>query len=200
MKLVRYADDFVVMVNGQRGDVEALWDEVAAVLAPMGLRLSVAKTKVCHIDEGFDFLGWRIQRRPRRSRRGKTAVYTYPSKKALNAVVDKVRTVTRRTKHRTLADLLRRLNPVLRGWCNYFRHGVSKRTFSYVEHYAFWRIYGWLRKRHAGLNTRTMVRRHLPNWEISDGGINLFRPSGIAIERYRYRGTKIPNPWTRAAS
>ena len=56
MRLVRYADDFVVMVAGARGDAEALWDEVAAVLAPMGLRLSEAKTRVCHIDEGFDFL------------------------------------------------------------------------------------------------------------------------------------------------
>jgi hypothetical protein len=79
--------------------------------------------------------------------------------------------------HRTLADLLRRLNPVLRGWCTYFRHGVSKRTFRYVEHFAFWRIFAWLRKRHPGLTVRTMVRRHLPNWEISDDGINLFRPA-----------------------
>jgi RNA-directed DNA polymerase len=74
MRLVRYADDFVVMVAGARGDAEALWDEVAAVLAPMGLRLSDAKTRVCHIDEGFDFLGWRIQRRGWRGRTGKQAV------------------------------------------------------------------------------------------------------------------------------
>ena len=129
MRLVRYADDFVVMVAGTRDDAEALWDEVATVLAPMGLRLSAEKTRVCHIDEGFDFLGWRIQRRPWRGRAGKRAVYTYPSKKALASIMDKVRSLTRRAKHRTLADLLRRLNPVLRGWCTYFRHGVSKRTF-----------------------------------------------------------------------
>ena len=73
MKLVRYADDFVVMVGGTRADADALWDEVGAVLAPMGLRLSVAKSRVCHIDEGFDFLGWRIQRRGWRSRTGKKA-------------------------------------------------------------------------------------------------------------------------------
>ena len=70
MRLVRYADDFVVMVAGHRVDAEALWDEVGDVLAPMGLRLSVEKTRVCHIDEGFDFLGWRIQRRAWRSRTG----------------------------------------------------------------------------------------------------------------------------------
>jgi RNA-directed DNA polymerase len=50
------------MVGGRREHADALWDEVAAVLAPMGLRLSVHKTRVCHIDEGFDFLGWHIQR------------------------------------------------------------------------------------------------------------------------------------------
>ncbi|MEV0361025.1 group II intron reverse transcriptase/maturase [Nocardia sp. NPDC050697] len=200
MKLIRYADDFVIMVAGTRGDAEALRGEVGTVLAQMGLRLSEEKTKVCHIDEGFDFLGWRIQRRPWRSRTSKKAVYTYPSKKALASIVGKVRTLTRRENHRTLADLLRRLNPTLRGWCNYFRHGVSSRTFGYVDHYAFWRVVGWLRKRHSGLNMHTLVRRHLPQWQVRAGGIELFRPESVAIERYRFRGTKIPTPWSSATA
>lgn len=197
MRCVRYADDFVVMVRGTRADAEALWDELAGVLAPMGLRLSEEKTRVCHIDEGFDFLGWHIQRRQRRSRTGATAIYTYPSKKALASVVDKVRSLTRHGQHPNLEVLLRRLNPVLRGWCTYFRHGVSYRTFSYVENYAFRRILAWLRKRHPRLNTHALVRRHLPNWEVRAGGIELFRPTRIGIERYRYRGMRIPTPWTR---
>lgn len=143
MRLVRYADDFVVMVHGTRADAQALWDEVAAVLAPMGLRLSEEKTRVCHLDEGFDFLGWRIQRRSWKGRTGKRAVYTYPSKKSLRSVMDKVRRLTRRKRHRRLADLLRRLNPVLRGWCNYFRHGVSSRTFGYLDHFAFGTAARW---------------------------------------------------------
>ncbi len=200
MRLVRYADDFLVMVAGTRDDAEALWGEVAAVLAPMGLRLSEEKTRVCHIDEGFDFLGWRIQRRTWRGRTGKKAIYTYPSRKALASIVDKVRTLTRRTAHRTLADLLRRINPVLRGWCTYFRHGVSSRTFGYVDHYAFWRIVGWLRKRHLRLNMHTLVRRFLPGWKIRAEGIEFFRTETVAIQRYRYRGTRIPTPWTSAAS
>lgn len=195
MRIVRYADDFLVMVNGQRADAEALWDEVATVLAPMGLSLSEEKTRVCHIDEGLDFLGWRIQRRAWVSRTGKKAVYTWPSKKSLASVMDKVRTLTRRERHRMLADLLRRLNPVLRGWCAYFRYGVSKRTFSYLGYYVFRRILGWLRKRHCKLNRHTLVRRYLPNWEISDNGVKLFRPQAMAVSRYRYRGSKIPTPW-----
>jgi RNA-directed DNA polymerase len=137
--------------------------------------------------------------RKRTGRKTGTAPQPDPYKKALASVTAKVRSLTRRAKHRTLADLLRRLNPVLRGWCNYFRHGVSARTFSYLDHFAFWRIVGWLRKRHVRLNMHTLVRRFLPGWEISDGGTTMFRPRAVPIERYRYRGTKIPTPWSSAA-
>lgn len=196
MRLIRYADDFVILVSGSRADAEALRDEVATVLAPMGLRLSDEKTRGCHIDEGFDFLGWRIQRRSWRGRIGKRTVYTYPSKKALASVTEKVRSLTRRARHRTLADLLRSVNPVLRGWCNYFRHGVSSRTFGYVDHFSFWRIVNWLRKRHVGLNMGTLVRRFLPHWEVRDGNVEMFRPRAVPIVRYRYRGARIPTPWS----
>lgn len=199
-RLVRYADDFVVMVGGTREHAEALWDETSKVLAPIGLRLSEEKTRVCHVDEGFDFLGFRIQRRSWRGRTGKRAVYTYPSKKALASVMDKVRTITRRGKHRTLADLLRLLNRVLRGWCNYFRHGVSAQTFSYLDHFTWWRVVGWMRKRHNGLNWGTLHRRHLPGWEIRDGQTEMFRPQKVAVDRYRYRGTQIPTPWANNAA
>ncbi|WP_412521321.1 group II intron maturase-specific domain-containing protein [Actinomadura madurae] len=103
------------MLVGQRADAEALWDEVGTVLAPMGLRLSTEKTRICHIDEGFDFLGWRIRRRAWRKPKRQT--------RALTSIVDKIRTLTRRRSHQTMADLLRRLNPVLRGWGTYIRHG-----------------------------------------------------------------------------
>ena len=124
------------------------------------------------------------------------AVYTYPSKKALLSIMAKVRSITRREKHRTLADLLRILNPVLRGWCNYFYHGVSSNTFNYLDHFSWWRVVGWLRKRHLGLNWGTLHRRFLPAWEIADGKVEMFRPQQVSIIRYRYRGSKIPTPWT----
>jgi len=199
MRLVRYADDFVVMVNGTREATKALRDEVATVLAPMGLRLSEAKTKICHIDDGFDFLGWHIQRRCRRGQNGRKAVYTYPSKKALSSVMAKVRSLTARAKHRTLSDLLLSINRVLRGWCNYFRHGVSSQTFGYLDHFMWWRIFGWLRKRHRGLDKGRLVRRHLPNWKIRDGRVEMFRPQKVAITRYRFRGIRIPTPWQASA-
>jgi RNA-directed DNA polymerase len=199
MRLVRYADDFVVMVRGKKADVERLWKELPDVLSPIGLRLSVEKSGTCHIDEGFDFLGFTIKRRSRRGQPGKKAVYTYPSKRSLNAVIDKVRTQTRRARHRTLADLLAAVNPVLRGWASYFRHGVSKSTFNYLDHYTWWRIVGWLRKRHVGLNWQTIRRRYLPSWVIRDGRYELHRAAAETVDRYRYRGAQIPTPWQTTA-
>jgi RNA-directed DNA polymerase len=77
-RLVRYADDWLVLVAGDRSHAEALRDEAAAVLATMGLRLSLEKTRIAHIDEGFDFLGRRIQRHRKRGSK-RQHVYTYPS-------------------------------------------------------------------------------------------------------------------------
>jgi RNA-directed DNA polymerase len=122
-------------------------EEVSAVLAPLGLRLAEAKTRTCHIDEGFDFLGWHIQRR-RKKGTTQMVVYTYPAKKALLSITAKVRTITSDPRYATLASLLRHLNSVVRGWCHYFRHGVSAATFCYLYKVMWWRVTRWLRKRH----------------------------------------------------
>ena len=193
------ATRLVVLVNGQRADAEVLWKEVAELLAPMGLSLSPEKTGVCHIDEGFDFLGWRIQRRRWQGRDGKRVVYTYPSKKFLASVMAKVRSLTRRSKHQTLGALLQAVNRVLRGWCEYFRYGVSARTFSYLDYFTWHRVFGWLRKRHLGIGRKRLVRRVLPNWQIADGRVSLFKPQTVSIIRYRYRGARIPSPWATTA-
>lgn len=199
MRLVRYADDFVVLVHGTRQDTEALWQEVAEVLAPIGLRLAPEKTRVCHIDEGFDFLGWHIQRRRWRGRGQQRVTYTYPSKQSLQAVIAKVRSLTRRNKHQTLADLLRAINRVMRGWCQYFRHGVSAKTFSYLDYFAFWRVVNWVRKRHPKQGWGKLIRRHLPGWVLRDGRTEMFRPGRVEVTRYRYRGSRIPTPWASDA-
>ncbi|MCA1707194.1 MAG: group II intron reverse transcriptase/maturase [Actinobacteria bacterium] len=198
-RLVRYADDFVVMVAGTRDNAEALRDEVASVLAPMGLRLSEDKTRVVHLDEGFDFLGFRIRRRRKRGT-NQHHVYTYPSKKALAAVKAKVRRLTHRTSPIPPRALLLRVNAVLRGWANYFKHGVSKRTFSYLDSYAWRRVTRWLRRRHKSLSWKALRRRFMRDWDIVIDGVTLVRPSTITVSRYRYRGTRIATPWTAATS
>jgi RNA-directed DNA polymerase len=114
-RLIRYADDWCLVVFGTRADAEALREEIAGVLTTMGLRLSPDKTLITHIDEGLDFLGWRIQRHRKRGTHNRYYVYTYPAKKALRAVTAKVKTLCRQVgTNQPLDALLLRLNPVLR--------------------------------------------------------------------------------------
>ncbi len=193
-RLVRYADDFVVMVAGTKAHAEAVRQQAAAVLAPMGLHLSEAKTRITHIDEGFDFLGFRIQRQPHRST-GKPTVYTYPSKAAVAAIKRKVRQLTQGGTNQSLQVLLHQINPVLRGWANYYRHGVSKATYDYVRHYTWRRLVIWLRKKHRRRNWKWLRRRYLPGWWPTDGKVILYDIGKVPVTRYRYRGTRIPTPW-----
>ena len=188
----------MVLVSGTREHAEALREDVARVLAPIGLRLSEAKTRVCHLDEGFDFLGFRIQRRRKRGTT-KHVVYTYPSKKALASIVGRVRMLTRRSSHPTLAALLRQLNPVLRGWCTYFRHGVSKATFGYLDQYTWHRVVRWIRKRHHRTKWDVVLRRYLPRWRPTEDGVVLFQPQTVTVSRYRYRAANIATPWASRA-
>lgn len=198
-RLVRYADDFVVLVAGTRAHAEALRDEVVAVLAPMGLRLSESKTRIAHIDEGFDFLGFRVRRQRKRGT-GQRFVYTYPAKAALATVKAKVRALTRGATDLSLAILLHRVNPVLRGWTAYFRHGVSKATFSYLRAFVWRRVVCWLRHKHRRANWKQLRRRSLPRWWPTEGEVSLFNPGSVAVSRYRYRGGRIPSPWDEWAA
>ena len=93
-RLIRYADDFVLVVKGERHHAHALLDEVAQVIAPLGLRLAPDKTRVVHIDEGFDFLGHTIVRRVKRGT-SKTYVFTFPSTKAMRSMRDRTRELTK---------------------------------------------------------------------------------------------------------
>lgn len=194
-RLIRYADDFVIMVKGTREHAEALKAETAAVLATtLKLTLSPTKTRVTHIDEGFDFLGFRIQRK---LRGGKHILYTFPSPEAFKAVKRRVKTLTcRHTTPIPLSRLLYQLNPLLRGWTGYFRHAAAKRTFAYLDYFAWWQVVRWLRKKHKNPSWKRLRRRELRNWVIGDDGVTLFRPHRVRVERYRYRGSRIPSPWS----
>ncbi len=199
-RLIRYCDDFVVMVSGERRHAEALREDVAAVLASLGLRLSLEKTRVVHIDEGFVFLGMHIRRQRKRGTQ-KYYVYTTPSRKAIQAIKDKVKAKTHRsTRHLDLDELLTSLNRMLAGWATHFRHGVSKATFSAVDYHAWGRIMRWTRAKYAGkdlLGMNEMRRRFCDQgWRFAHNGVVYTGASSVAVTRYRYRGSNIPTPWT----
>jgi RNA-directed DNA polymerase len=196
-RLTRFADDFVVMVSGERRHAEALREEAAAVLAPLGLRLAEEKTRVVHIDEGFDFLSFTI-RRMRKRGTSKQYVYTFPSRKAIQAIKDKISAKTYRSTRNLNPDvLIQSINRTLAGWANYHRHGVSKAVFSAIDHHAWGRIMRWLRQKYSRLGMPAMRRRFCVRgtWQFAAGGVRFTGASAVPVTRYRYRGSRIPVPW-----
>jgi RNA-directed DNA polymerase len=195
-RLVRYADDWCLLVHGTQAGAEALRDETAEVLSTMGLRLSPEKTLITHIEQGLDFLGWRIQRH-RKPGTNRHYVYTYPAKKALRAIMAKVKMRCRQVgTNQPLDALLARLNPAVRGWCAYFRPGVSFATFSYLSHYLWHTVWRWVQRKHPKTGWKK-IRRHYGgrgSWWAS-GTRKLLNPITVGTTRYRYRGTAIPAPW-----
>jgi RNA-directed DNA polymerase len=91
--------------------------------------------------------------------------------------------------------LIHRLNPVISGWCAYFRAGVSSQTFNYLRAYIWQRVVRWLRRKHPKTNWHGLRRRYLPGWWPTDGKTVLFNPGSVGTTRYRYRGNRIPTPW-----
>ena len=194
-RLIRYADDFVIVVSGTREHAEALLPEVAAVLSVVGLRLSQEKTLITRIDEGLDFLGWRIQRHRKRGT-SQQYVYNYPARKALQAIKARCKTICRMNVSLPLAVLLHRLNRALRGWTAYFRPGVSSRAFQHLRMIVWRQVLSWLRRKHHHVGWKELRRRYCDGgWWPRDGEVVLFNPGSVATTRYRPRGTTIPSPW-----
>jgi RNA-directed DNA polymerase len=197
-RLVRYADDFVVLINGAQKDTEALREDVTQVLASMGLRLSPAKTRVSSLGDGFDFLGFHIQWRRKRGT-DKWYVYTFIADRPIRSVKAKIRALTNRKSQQDLGHVLAGLNRIMRGWANYFRHAIAKRSFGALAHFVWWRVIRMLMVRHRWRwkDVRGWLTTPDGRWrQPAAGEIELFDMAKVPVTRYRWRGSKIPNPWT----
>ncbi|MFE6904788.1 group II intron reverse transcriptase/maturase [Streptomyces sp. NPDC057717] len=198
-RIVRYADDFVVLTDGNRDDAEALREDIADVLQPLGLRLSEAKTQIVHMSEGFDFLGFRIRWRRKRGS-DKWYVYTYIADRPIRQLKDKIRALTNRKSQQNPRDVLIRLNQITRGWANYFKHAVAKVTLKTLQRYVWHRVISWwiVLHRWRWKDVRRLLTDHNGRWRRpSADGIELFDLQTVTVTRYRYRGNTIHNPWNK---
>lgn len=137
--LVRYADDFVVLCHSQ-AEAEAALAALRAVLAELGLTLSEEKTRIVQVEEAsFTFLGYTFYRR-----------WRFPSDRAMQRLRAKLRPVTRRRQPRPLREIVAAVNPILRGWGNYYGHGHCRKRFAQLDAWVRMRLRSFLRKRKAG--------------------------------------------------
>ncbi|AKL13987.1 group II intron reverse transcriptase/maturase [Citrobacter freundii] len=184
---VRYADDFIITGISK----ELLEDEVKplveAFMAERGLQLSPEKTVITHISEGFDFLGQNV-----RKYHGKMLIK--PAAKGLRNHLQKIRQIVKRNAASKQGDLIRQLNPVLRGWANYHRHIVAKETFSYIDFRVWKLLWRWSCRRHGNRNKYWVKRKYFhsvssENWVFqsidADNGLQrLVSCKDIPIKRH----------------
>jgi len=199
-RMIRFADDFVVLVRGTETQAHAIKKQTAEFMAEqMRLTLSPEKTAITHVDDGFDLLGFRIVRRPWKGT--KRVAITFPCQRALREVMHRIKTLTTRsTTNLSLDQLIQVLNPILRGWTNYHRHAASSRCFAYLSHYLWWRMIRWLRKKYERLTWKQIRRRCWGHHWTSREGTRLAWPDEVSVTRYRYRGHNIPSPWAAAGT
>lgn len=141
VKLVRYADDFIITGKSKELLEDKVKPLVESFMAERGLSLAPEKTKITHINDGFDFLGWNI-----RKYNGK--LLTKPSKKNVLAFLQDIRDTVKANKQVKQDILIRLLNPKIKGWANYHKSSVAKVTFAKVDHEIWLILWQWAMRRH----------------------------------------------------
>jgi len=189
--VVRYADDFVLTGISQEFLETEIKPWIETFLAQRGLRLSAAKTRIVHIDKGFDFLGWNF-------RKYKEKLLIKPSKKNVKTFYEKLRKTVAANLGSKQADLIRLLNPMLRGWAQYHRPVVAKQTFSRIDHLLFWRLMRWAKRRHPRKGAEWIRKKYWRsvgerNWVFAadveikgkKGTMELYELAATTIERHK---------------
>jgi RNA-directed DNA polymerase len=149
-----YADDFIITGASKELLEERVKPAVKEFLKVRGLQLSEEKTKITHIKDGFDFLGFNI----RKYKCGKLLIK--PAKQNVLRFLNNIRDVIRKNGGNTAYDLISNLNPKIKGWGNYYRHVVAKRTYNYVDFEITKAIFKWGRRRHPNKSKHWVIRKY----------------------------------------
>ncbi|QHT66156.1 hypothetical protein GXP67_05475 [Rhodocytophaga rosea] len=212
MRLVRYADDLVAM----HADLSQLLKAKSFLeewLAPMGLKLKESKTRILHSLEpyegeaGFDFLGCTIRQFATGERRGKKnpdgsrsgfITLTYPSKQSLKRHSEAIKNLIHRYENAPQEALIGILNPIIRGWANYFASENASASFRKMDHLLFLKLLSWAKRRHVNKSSRWICHKYWKvdwgKWDFSAGKecrLDLHREVKIKIH-IKVKGNKSP--------
>jgi RNA-directed DNA polymerase len=171
--LVRYADDFAVCCHSSQ-QAEQVKARLAEWLTPRGLAFNEDKTRIVHLETGFDFLGFNLRRYRRGSSPGKLLIK--PSQQAVNRVRRRLADEARTMRGSNAVALIARLNPIIRGWAAYYRGVVSSGVFASLDHHVWQLTYRWACHRHRRKPKRWVIARYFgrfhrhrnDNWVFGD--------------------------------
>jgi len=192
--LIRYADDWVVFCESKE-DAQAARLQAKEWLRKRGLHLSAEKTRIVHLTEGFDFLGFNIRHYPApKTARSGYKLLIKPSKVSVSNFKERMRLEWMDLKGHNPMEILKRLNPILRGWANYFRVGVSKHTFETLDHWMLARCVRHVRSNHSRKGWRWCRQKYwgalnpkrADRWVFGDKGMGayLLKLSWTPIKRH----------------
>lgn len=186
-----YADDFIITGNTKEVLEEKVKPIVEAFLQERGLSLSLEKTKIASIEDGFDFLGFNI-------RKYKRKLLIKPAKGNVKSILDKIQRIIKKNKAAKTENLIRQLNSIIRGWANYYRHVVSKKVFSHIDCQIYLMLSRWSNRRHPNKSKGWIYRKYfrsekLKNWIFTARvrnkqgkaeNLDLFEASRVRIKRH----------------
>ena len=168
IRVVRYADDFVVMHENKKV-IEDSKLIIAEWLKERGLELSEEKTQIVHSTEGFDFLGFNCKHydnkttgyeaRKFANKQG-FKILIKPSKKSIDTHSNKIKQVLRQMKAASQEQIIGKLNPIIKGWTNYFRACVASETFDSLEYLMWQKLWAWAKRRHNSKGKRWIMNKY----------------------------------------
>ncbi|WP_433521348.1 group II intron reverse transcriptase/maturase [Nocardia pseudovaccinii] len=184
-QVTRYADDWVAVCR-TREEAERALASARAVLEDLGLRIHPEKTRIVHVTQGFEFLGYKVGKgKGLRFKHGSSGLYAIPRQRSIDRFKDKVRALTRRRLAVPLEELIRALNPVIRGWGMYYRRANVRRLFNRLNLWIVRRIWGWRFKRWRNAGWRTLPETRLYG---EYGLVNLLQLIPSMRDYYRQKG------------
>ena len=202
----RYADDFVVFCETEE-DAKKASAQLAEFLKIRGLELAPDKTRIVHIKDGFDFLGFNIRQYAVTNTKTGWKLLIKPSRKSMQKIRDKLKEVFLRKKGHNILSLIKELNPIIRGWANYFEIGVSSKAFQSMDNYMFWREIRYGRHTHPNKSKRWTQNKYWgrlnlsrkDRWVFGDKktGHHILKFSWFNIKRHcLVKGTNSPDDAT----
>lgn len=191
INFVRYADDFVVTCSNSEYLEKEIKPLISNFLAERGLELSPEKTKITHIKQGFDFLGFNI-------RKYKHKCLTKPKKEAVKSIYESIKECVNKHKAVSQEAIIHMIAPKIIGWANFFRHSAAKRTFSLLDNKMFKLLWKWAKRRHPRKGCHWIKHKYFKNignrhWVFSTTDKKLYGALPLFDATKIIRHTKIKN-------
>jgi RNA-directed DNA polymerase len=187
--LVRYADDFVVFCHSQEAAEQAK-RTLESWFYERGLTFSSEKTRIVNLDEGFDFLGFNVRQYKVSNSKSGYRLLIKPSKDSVQAIKRKLKEAFRKRRGFRVDSVVGTVNPIIRGWVNYFRIGVSKEVFDYLDSYLFALQQRWVNWQHPNKNWRWKRTQYWGNyrrgnrWVFGKPDFYMLRFSWFPVKRH----------------